>query len=153
MNEKRHSLVQLLVIPLLLLSVMLIFDLILGLGEVSTAFKRFANALLTSYTLGSGAMLGAMFFYADSRNKPLSPLIGMLFATFLGAVLMLFALSYSDLLLEGNGSMQAQFFSNVVHLLVVTSAICAAFGLNAGLLMSFISGQPPRTMPWDDEEE
>ncbi len=152
MGENKHSLLHFLTVPLLLFVGILLFDFFLGLGEIDTAFKRFANALLTSYTLASGAMLGAMFFYADSRNRPLSPLMGMLFATFVGAVLMLFTLSYSDLLLEGNGSMQAQFFSNVVHLLVVFSAICAAVGLNVGLLMSFISAKAPRLLPWDEEE-
>lgn len=138
--------------PLALFGGILILNSVLGLGEIDTAFKRFANAILTSYILAAGALFGAMFFYADSRNRPAAPLIGMLVATGLGALLMLGLLSQGDLLLEDNGSMQAQFLSNVVHLLVVSTAILSATGLVAGLAMSFITATPPKAIPWQEEE-
>ena len=108
---------------LIFLVLILVIDSILGLGEVSNAFKRFANAFLTAYTLTAGALFGAMFFYADSRNRPLAPLFGMLTATLVGAGIIFLFLSQSDLLMEQSSSMQAQFFSNIVHLAVVMVAL------------------------------
>ena len=133
---------------LIFLILILIIDSVLGLGEVSNAFKRFANAFLTAYTLTAGALFGAMFFYADSRNRPLAPLFGMLVATSVGAGMIFLFLSQSDLLMEQSTSIQAQFFSNIVHLTVVFLALVSASGLLAGITMAHITGNPPRRLPW-----
>ncbi len=136
---------------LIFLVLILVIDSILGLGEVSNAFKRFANAFLTAYTLTAGALFGAMFFYADSRNRPLSPLFGMLAATSVGAGMIFLFLSQSNLLMEQSTSMQAQFFSNIVHLAVVFLALVTALGLLTGITMAHITGNPPRRLPWPVE--
>ena len=52
--------------------------------DTSDSFTRFANAILTSYTLGSLVLLGNLFFYADSRKRPLAPLFGMVLAVLIG---------------------------------------------------------------------
>lgn len=138
---------------LIFLVLILVIDSILGLGEVSNAFKRFANAFLTAYTLTAGALFGAMFFYADSRNRPFAPLFGMLAATLVGVGIIFLFLSQSDLLMEQSSSMQAQFFSNIVHLAVVFLALATAAGLLAGITMAHITGNPPRRLPWPVEVE
>ena len=138
---------------LIFLVLILVINAVLGLGEVSNAFKRFANAFLTAYTLTAGALFGAMFFYADSRNRPLAPLFGMLTATLVGAGIIFLFLSQSDLLMEQSSSMQAQFFSNIVHLAVVFLALVTAAGLLVGITMAHITGNPPRRLPWPVEVE
>ena len=48
-------------------------------------------------------------------------------------------------------SMQAQFFSNIIHLTVVFLALVTASGLLAGITMAHITGNPPRRLPWPVE--
>ena len=66
------------VLPLLLI---LAIEITLSSGIQSfdrdVTFTRFANATLTAYTLCSIALLGNLFFYGESRNRPLAPLVGM----------------------------------------------------------------------------
>ena len=138
---------------LILLAIIIIIYATIGLEDANDVFKRFANAFLTSYTLTAGVFFGAMFFYADSRNRPLAPLFGMLVATLVGAAMIFALLSQSNLLMENNGSMQAQFFSNIVHLAVVFTAILTAAGLLLGITMANITGNTPKELPWPKEYE
>ena len=152
--ENGKSAWALIILPaIMLLAIIMITNAMIGLGEVSNFSKRFANAFLTSYTLTAGVFFGAMFFYADSRNRPLSPLFGMLTATLIGAVMLFLFLSQGELLMENNGSMQAQFFSNIVHLAVVFTAIMTASGLLIGIAMSHITGNSSSELVWPTTSE
>jgi RsiW-degrading membrane proteinase PrsW (M82 family) len=152
-DNSRKTWILVLLPTVIFLVVILVTNVVLGLGEVSNAFKRFANAFLTAYTLTAGAFFGAMFFYADSRNRPLAPLFGMLVATLVGALIMVAFLSQGELLMENNSSMQAQFFSNIVHLAIVFTALLTAIGLLGGITMAHITGNPPRQLPWPEMSE
>ena len=59
------------VMPLLLI---LAIDISISSGiqgyDSEIAFTRFANATLTAYTLCSLVLLGNLFFYGESRNRP-----------------------------------------------------------------------------------
>ena len=107
-----------------------------GIGEdealPSATFARFVNALLTSYLVTSLFLLGAMVFYADSRDRPFAPLIGMLVAGLAGAVLLLTVAS-EDALMEGNSNVLAQVLWNLLRLFTVATSTGLAMLL--GLLM------------------
>ncbi len=114
------------------------------------AFIRFANATLTAYTLTSFCLLGALFFYADSRHRPLSPLVGMILATSVGAGLGWLMLSQGDILMENTSSPQAQAFTNVVHLLVIGAAMAYSLLLIIGLMLTVVTFER-RVMDWEEE--
>ncbi|MBT5254888.1 MAG: hypothetical protein HOL72_03900 [Euryarchaeota archaeon] len=128
--------------PLLLM----IIAALLGDDIGSQAFKRFGNALITGYTFCAGILSINMFFYADSRKRPLAPLFGMLFATLFGAMVTLWLLSQGDLLLEENGSAMAQAFSNLVRILVSTLAMGMAVIITVGGVFVAITSRPKRKL-------
>jgi hypothetical protein len=121
----------------------------IGAGEDS--LPRFGNAILTSYTLGSLVLLGNLFFYADSRQRPLAPLFGMLAAVVMGVAVSVLLLNQGDLLMENNGSAQAQVFYNVVHMFVSAGAMLLALGLALGLTFGTITAQKSRRTLFEEE--
>lgn len=128
--------------PLLLM----IFAAILGDDISNQAFKRFGNALITGYTFSAGLLFINMFFYADSRQRPLAPLFGMLLATIFGAIITLWLLSQGELLLENNGSTRAQALSNVVRILVSLIALMMAIVVSVGGVFVAITSRPNRKL-------
>ena len=122
-----------------------------SVGAGIDSLPRFANALLTSYTLGSLLLLGNLFFYADSRKRPMAPLFGMLAGASIGLFTTIVLLNQGDLLMENNGSVQAQIFYNIVHLLVSTGAILLALGLALGTTFSTITAQKARRTVFEEE--
>ena len=128
--------------PLLLM----IIAVILGDDVTSQSFKRFANALITGYTFGAGLLFINMFFYADSRHRPLAPLFGMMLATIFGSMITLWLLSQGDLLLEENGSVRAQALSNIVRILVSLVALIMAVAVAVGGTFVAITSRPKRRL-------
>ena len=102
------------------------------------SFKRFGNALLTSYVVVGILLIGNLFFYADSRHRPLAPLVGMVFALSVGLLISWILISYENLLLEANSGLRAQMLSNVVRLLVSVTAMGLASILAIGTTLSLI---------------
>mgnify|MGYP000935667234 FL=1 len=128
--------------PLLLM----IIAALLGDDIGAQAFKRFGNALITGYTFSAGILAINMFFYADSRKRPLAPLFGMLLATIIGVMTTLWLLSQGELLLEDNGSAMAQAFSNLVRILVSTLAMMMAVIIAVGGVFVAITSRPNRKL-------
>jgi len=122
---------------------------LIGTGNEG-AFIRFANATLTAYTLTSFCLLGALFFYADSRHRPLSPLVGMVLATSVGAGLGWVLLSQGDIFMENTASAQAQAFTNVVHVLITGTAMAYSLILIVGLMLT-VTTFDRRVMDWEEE--
>jgi hypothetical protein len=143
----------LLVLPMLgcLLVLMLVLFLF-GLGDVSESFKRFTNALLTSFSVSAAVLTIAMWSYADSRERPMAPIFAIGLMAMIGAILIFTALSFAgDLMLEANGTPMAQILYNIVQLLVIFSAIAIAGGLVLGTAFSLITARQPE--PLFNEEE
>ena len=44
------------------------------------SFKRFGNAVLTSYVVMGIVLIGHLFIYAESRHRQFLPFVGMMFA-------------------------------------------------------------------------
>ena len=128
--------------PLLLM----IFAAILGDDISNQAFKRFGNALITGYTFSTGLLFINMFFYADSRHRPLAPLFGMMLATIFGSIITVWLLSQGDLLLEENGSVRAQALSNIVRILVSLVALIMAVTVAVGGTFVAITSRPKRKL-------
>ena len=128
--------------PLLLM----IIAVILGDEVTGQSFKRFANALITGYTFSAGLLFINMFFYADSRHRPLAPLFGMMLATISGSMITLWLLSQGDLLLEENGSVRAQALSNIVRILVSLVALIMAVAVAVGGTFVAITSRPKRRL-------
>tara|TARA_B100001113_G_C20961510_1_gene557635 strand:- start:22 stop:498 length:477 start_codon:yes stop_codon:yes gene_type:complete len=134
------------VLPLLLI---LAIDISISAGiqgfDSEIAFTRFANATLTAYTLSSLVLLGNLFFYGESRNRPLAPLVGMFCATILGILATIFFIDQGPMLLEDNGSVRAQAIYNIVHMLVSAGAVLVALGVSLGVTFSAITSQKQRS--------
>lgn len=131
----------LLLLPILVsVALLLLVVILFGLGDIGESFKRFANSLLTSFSVASALLAVAMISYADSRDRPLAPIMAMFAMAAVGALLTLGILSFrGDLLLEGNGSAAAQILYNIVHLLVIFSALIVAGGLVLGTAFAIIT--------------
>ena len=115
------------------------------------SFKRFGNALLTSYVVVGILLIGNLFFYADSRHRPLAPLVGMVFALSVGLLISWILISYENLLLEANSGLRAQMLSNVVRLLVSVTAMGLASILAIGTTFALIAGRPRRELFFEEE--
>ena len=115
------------------------------------SFKRFGNALLTSYVVVGILLIGNLFFYADSRHRPLAPLVGMVFALSVGLLISWILISYENLLLEANSGLRAQMLSNVVRLLVSVTAMGLASILAIGTTFALITGRPRRELFFEEE--
>ncbi len=110
------------------------------------SFKRFGNAVLTSYFVAGMILIGNLFFYADSRHRPLAPFVGMIFALGVGMALSWALISNDDLLLEANSGLRSQMLSNIVHLLVSGSAMALACLLAFGMTFAMITGRERRLL-------
>ena len=143
-----HRRWPLLVLPMLICLGLLMFVVFLfGLVDVEESFKRFANALLTSFSVVSALLAIAMFSYADSRERPLAPVFTMIAVSAVGGFLTFGILSVGgDILLEANGSAMAQILYNIIQLLVVTSALFIAGGLVLGTAFSIITRGEERSI-------
>ena len=115
------------------------------------SFKRFANALLTSYVIFGIVLLGNLFFYADSRHRPLAPLVGMNIAIIFGVLIIWALTSYDDLLLENNSGLRSQFLSNIVRFLVSSTAMVVAAIVAIGATFAMITGRERRILFLEEE--
>ena len=136
-----------------ILPVLVLVTINLSIGDSShpESFKRFGNALLTSYVLMGVILLGNLFFYADSRHRPFAPLVGMLVAIGIGVLISWILVSNDDLLLEANSGLRSQMLSNIVHLLVSTAAMLLAALLAFGATFAMITGRERRVL-FEEEE-
>lgn len=114
----------------------LVFSLADNLNETTSEMyeRRFWNAILTSFMIGSFMLLLTLVMYAESRQVRLPPAAGMLASGGVGALLMLWLLPALDIqLLEGNGAPLAQLLSNVLRysatLLAALISLIIGFGL------------------------
>ena len=136
------------ILPIL---VLVAIDISLGDDIHPESFKRFGNAVLTSYVLMGIVLMGNLFFYADSRHRPLAPFVGMMFAVGVGIIISWSLVSYDDLLLEANSGLRAQMLSNIVHLLVSGTAMLLASILALGMTFATITGRKRRVL-FEEEE-
>jgi len=136
-----------------ILPVLVLMTINLSIGDSShpESFKRFGNALLTSYVLMGVILLGNLFFYADSRHRPFAPLVGMFVAIGIGVLISWALVSNDDLLLEANSGLRSQMLSNIVHLLVSTAAMLLAALLAFGATFAMITGRERRVL-FEEEE-
>ena len=136
-----------------ILPVLVLVTINISIGDSShpESFKRFGNALLTSYVLMGVVLLGNLFFYADSRHRPFAPLVGMLVAIGIGVLISWALVSNDDLLLEANSGLRSQMLSNIVHLLVSAAAMLLAALLAFGATFAMITGRERRVL-FEEEE-
>ena len=136
-----------------ILPVLVLVTINLSIGDSShpESFKRFGNALLTSYVIMGVILLGNLFFYADSRHRPFAPLVGMLVAIGIGVLISWALVSNDDLLLEANSGLRSQMLSNIVHLLVSAAAMLLAALLAFGATFAMITGRERRVL-FEEEE-
>jgi hypothetical protein len=118
---------------------------------VEDALVRFANAMLTSFTLVSFMLMVTLISYGDARKRPFAPLFGMLLVVGVGVALTLFFLSQGDLLMEDNGSVRAQALSNIIRFGTTSIAMLASTLLVGGVLFASLLNTP--TPPVFSEEE
>jgi len=148
----RMMLLAFLLPPLLVLAIdMTFYGGFKGIDS-GVSFTRFANATLTAYTLCSLFLLGNLFFYGESRNRPWAPLVGMIMATALGVLATVFLIGQGPMLLEDNGSVRAQAIYNIIHMLVSSGAVLVAISVALGVTFSAITSQKPRN-DFELEEE
>ena len=119
--------------------------------DTSDSFTRFANAILTSYTLGSLVLLGNLFFYADSRKRPLAPLFGMVLAVLIGMLATLALIGMGPMLLEANGSVIAQTVYNIGHTIVSFLAISLAVAVCIGSMFATLTNGKKRRIFHEEE--
>ena len=151
MREPNASWKLLILAAILPVLVLVTINLSLGDSSHPESFKRFGNALLTSYVLMGVILLGNLFFYADSRHRPFAPLVGMLVAIGIGVLISWALVSNDDLLLEANSGLRSQMLSNIVHLLVSAAAMLLAALLAFGATFAMITGRERRVL-FEEEE-
>lgn len=100
---------------------------------------RIANSTLTAFILCSTFLLGNMYFYGESRDRPLAPLFAMVIAILVGFGVTIFFIEQGDMLLENNGSVVAQLVYNISHTIVSIFALMLAFGIAIGILFSSLT--------------
>ncbi|MDP6864501.1 MAG: hypothetical protein QGG96_03710 [Candidatus Poseidoniaceae archaeon] len=151
MNEGKASWKLLVMAAMLPILVLVAIDVSMGGGFVDEDFKRFGNALLTSYVVMGLLLMGNLFFYADSRHRPLAPFVGMFLAIAVGVIITWALISNDDLLLEANSGMRSQVLSNIVHLLVSGAAMLLAALLAIGTTFAAITGRSKMVL-FEEEE-
>jgi len=114
-------------------------------------FKRFANSLLTSYTIGSFLLLFSLFIYGDKRKRPVAPLIGMFGAALVGVIISFMLLSQGDLLMEDNGSIRAQALSNIIRFSTSVIAIGVSVLLVGGIAFASLMNGPVKSHIFEEE--
>ena len=122
MNRSSISWKLLLLAAVLPILVLVTISISLGGKYPPEAFKRFGNALLTSYV---SVLVG----------------IGISWAL----------VSYQDLLLEANSGLRAQVLSNIVHFLVSGTAMMLAAILTIGSTFAVITSRPRRLLFKEEE--
>ena len=105
---------------------------------------RIANSALTAYILASTVLLGNMFFYGESRKRPMAPIFAMVISVLVGILATIFFINQGPMLLEGNGSVRAQLVYNVAHTIVSLSALILSLFIALGLLFSSITHAPSK---------
>ncbi|MDG1550006.1 MAG: hypothetical protein P8Q94_08155 [Candidatus Poseidoniaceae archaeon] len=100
---------------------------------------RIANSTLTAFILCSTFLLGNMYFYGESRDRPLAPLFAMVMAISVGFGTTIFFIEQGDILLEDNGSVIAQLVYNISHTIVSIFALMLAFAIAIGVLFSSLT--------------
>ena len=126
--------------------VLVSIDISFGNSSHHDSFKRFGNALLTSYVIMGMVLIGNLFFYADSRHRPFAPFVGMMFSLAIGIMIAWALISNDDLLLEANSGLRAQLLSNVVHLIASGTAMLLASILAIGMTFAMITGRERRLL-------
>ena len=84
-----------------------------------------------------------MFAYAGSRERPYAPIMGMIIAIMAGIGIGLL-LNNNDIIMEDNGSFQAQALYNIVHIIASGFAMILAVLLTIGSLFATITATPTR---------
>ena len=112
-----------------------------GIDEIN---PRIANSALTAYILASTVLLGNMFFYGESRQRPLAPIFAMIISVLVGVLATIFFINQGPMLLEGNGSVRAQMVYNIAHTIVSLSALMLSVFIALGLLFSSITHAPSK---------
>lgn len=146
MKQQEASWKLLILAALLPILVLVAIDVSLDNDFHSESFKRFGNAVLTSYVIMGLILIGNLFFYADSRHRPFAPFVGMIFALAVGILVAWALISNDDLLLEANSGLRAQMLSNIVHLLVSGTAMALASILAVGATFAMITGRERRLL-------
>jgi hypothetical protein len=146
MRQSTSSWRLLILAALLPILVLVAIDVSLDKNSHPESFKRFGNAVLTSYIIVGLILIGNLFFYADSRHRPSAPFVGMFFALGIGVLIAWALISQDDLLLEANSGLRAQMLSNVVHLLVSGTAMLVASLLAVGFTFAAITGRERRIL-------
>ena len=126
--------------------VLVSIDISMGNSSHHDSFKRFGNALLTSYVIMGLVLMGNLFFYADSRHRPFAPFVGMMFSLAIGILIAWALISNDDLLLEANSGLSAQLLSNVVHLIASGTAMVLASLLAVGMTFAMITSRERRLL-------
>ncbi len=106
--------------------------------------SRVANSALTAFILASTVLLGNMFFYGESRNRPLAPIFAMVIAVSVGVLTTIFFINQGPMLLEGNGSVRAQLVYNIAHTIVSLTALILSLLITLGVLFSTITHSPSK---------
>ena len=112
-----------------------------GIDQIN---PRIANSALTAYILASTVLLGNMFFYGESRKRPMAPIFAMIISVSVGVLATIFFINQGPMLLEGNGSVRAQMVYNVAHTIVSLSALILSLFIALGLLFSSITHGPTK---------
>ena len=145
MSEKRADwkvLISAASIPFLLI---ILVNILIGNPYFSEeSFKRFANAILTAYIITGILLMVNMFAYAGSRERPYAPIMGMIIAVMAGVGIGILLLYNNDILMENNGSFQAQALYNIVHIIASGFAMVLAVLLTIGSLFASITATPTR---------
>lgn len=127
------------VLALFLIPALLISIVGFSLPEQGDApFKRFANSILTSYSVVTLFLIANMVFYADSRHKPMSPVVGMVLSLIAGSFVAYLLFSTGEVMFEQNASIRAQVFSNIVQLLVTLLSVISAGLIVIGVGFSYM---------------
>ena len=105
---------------------------------------RIANSALTAFILCSTFLLGNMFFYGESRKRPMAPIFAMIISVLVGVLATIFFINQGPMLLEGNGSVRAQMVYNIAHTIVSLSALILSLFIALGLLFSSITHAPSK---------
>ena len=118
-------------------------DSILNFG-IEELNPRVANSALTAFILASTVLLGNMFFYGESRNRPLAPIFAMVIAVLVGVLATIFFINQGPMLLEENGSVRAQLVYNIAHTIVSITALSLSLLITLGILFSVITHSPSK---------
>lgn len=112
-----------------------------GIEELN---PRVANSALTAFILASTVLLGNMYFYGESRNRPLAPIFAMVIAVLVGVLATIFFINQGPMLLEENGSVRAQLVYNIAHTIVSITALSLSLLITLGILFSVITHSPSK---------